>query len=511
MAKKAMARAASWRRVFVASALALCLSLVLLQAVLFSTGVYSRERLAEAAIELPVMLKFHKTGGTTTAATLARCVYANDREYGRWRDRLQRNMMWRPIKAACGNYDGHWGLNMYRAFGASGIKLCAGIFPQRANTKLVALLRNPIERFVSRLYYELGGRSELLLAPPFSQPVASWTPYDLESMEAIVCEACTTINGGHCHWRGGLCDTPQEYLAVFSRLGVWGVKSGELQSPPAATSISVSLPAAQTRLDKALRTALHNVRTDFDVIGVLEELHTFYAALSHELQWPLDSLLYSSRKVHGSTRRSSRNAHCDRSTSRRMSSSRKREKERRKKKSNALLAAKHHSVVGWSGVFPLLGWNNRSAPKTFRNDTLAYITQRNSQDLEIWTSARDAARAQAPPELVRRFDAWQTAYRLGIVPNALGFFSFCDWRPDTDNTYCQACAETQATTKCDVHAQDDVVLPDLDCRTASTEEGVQAAADIRIIYHDAAVRIDTTPPITIPGGTNHTTQPIGPS
>lgn len=506
MGKKAPPLRLTWRRIFGASVLVLCLSLVLFQAILFSTGVYSRERLSEAALELPLMLKFHKTGGTTTAATLARYVYANDREYGRWRARLQQSMMWRPVKAACGNYDGHWGLNMYRAFGAPGMKLCAGIFPARSNAKLVALLRNPIERFVSRLYYELGGRSELLLGPPFSQPVTSWTPYDLETMEAIVCEACTTINGGHCHWRGGLCDTPQEYLAVFSRLGIWGVKSGELQSPPAATSISVSLPAPQSRLDKALRTALHNVRTDFDVIGVLEELHTFYAALSHELDWPLDRLLYSSRKVHSSRQGSSRTAQCDRGTSRRTSSKRKREKERRKKKNDALLAAKHHSVVGWSGVFPLLGWNNRSAPKAFRNDTLAYITQRNSQDLEIWTRARDAARAQAPAELVRRFDAWQTVYRLGVVPNALGFYSFCDWRPDTDNTRCQACAERQETTKCNVRAPNDVVLPDLDCRTVPTEEVRQVAADIDIVYHGAAAsRFDDRPPSTHPR--NHSLEP----
>mmetsp|Transcript_5012 Transcript_5012/g.20559 ORF Transcript_5012/g.20559 Transcript_5012/m.20559 type:complete len:205 (+) Transcript_5012:548-1162(+) len=101
--------------------------------------------------------------------------------------------------------------------GGSGVPF----FPTRgrARAKLATLLRHPVPRFISRLYYELGGRSDLLLAPPFAARPETWTVRDVERMERITCDACATINRGHCRWRGGLCDAPQEYLVVLSRLG----------------------------------------------------------------------------------------------------------------------------------------------------------------------------------------------------------------------------------------------------------------------------------------------------
>lgn len=436
----------SCRRWVIACVVAAVCVLVIEEAIMLTgASFYGRERVAAAEVALPLFVKFHKTGGTSVAATLDRCVASGDLEYSRWRQVVDGS----PLKKFCGTYDGHWALGAYRTFGSRGARLCGGFFPTRPNAKLVTLLRDPVHRFISRLYYELGGKSDLLLAPPFSRPVAEWSVGDLIEMEAITCRACRDINRGHCHWRGGLCDTPQEYLVVLSQLGLWGPKRGELQTPPASPELAVSYPSSRPRRKRALSRALANLQTDFHVVGVLEELHVFLAALAADLRWPLDKLLYTARKVHDGDRI---RTDCPKRL-RRLSESPAqalRSAERHRKRVDADRAKKTAPAVAWSGVYPLLGWNNLSAPKTFRNDTLAYARRRNEDDIELWEYARRAARERAPRDLVRQFDLLQTAYKRGLVPNSLGFFAFCDWRSDADNDLCRACASSQRTSPCEI-------------------------------------------------------------
>jgi len=436
----------------------------------------TREERSEASVALPLYLKFRKTGGTSVAATLARNVYSSDRAFARWRAALEGGssrlgLARRPLAAACGNYDGHWATLTYRSFGAAGMRVCGGVLPSRPNALLVTLLRDPVSRFVSRLYYELGGRSDVLLAPPFSRPVASWGAADLVEMEAIMCEACGQINGGHCHWRGGACDTPQEYLVVLSRLGTIGLKTGELQTPPAATSVSVSLPSTRKARRRALEIAKRSLRRDFAVVGVLEELDVFFASLAAALRWPLDRFLYSSRKVHDSARQPA--------CARRLAKDEDRAEERAEKRRNAA-RAKTTAGVEWSGVFPLLGWNNHSAPKTLGPEALSYARRRNADDVVLWTEARDVARRAAPPDLVEKFTLLQRAYRAGLVPNSLGFYAFCDWRPDVDNAPCRACADSFPTLPCDI-AGDRVTLRAATCRT-----DLPPNHDFRLAFHPAS-------------------------
>lgn len=350
---------------------------------------------SEDDIPLPLFVKFHKTGGTSVASTLARSISV-DRAYNR-----------RPL-IFCGNYDGHWGLLTYRNFGASGMRLCGGYF--RRNAKLVTVLRNPVERFVSRIYFELGGRTKILLSPPFSEPIHSWSPEDVATMEGIMCDECVSINGGHCHWRGGVCDTPQEYLAVLGRLGTFGMKSGELQSDPPSKSVSVSLPAPSKRRKQVLDDALLALRRDFAVVGVIEELDTFWAALAYDLGWSLDHFLYRKRKAHDDSRRLSAD----------------RREERNQKRKDALQYKS--SSLPFHGVFPLLGWNNRSSGP-MRPETEAYARSRNSEDVVLWQYARDFARRKAPGDMVSTFKLLQRAYEDLIVPNSIGCYVFEEKSP----------------------------------------------------------------------------------
>ena len=119
---------------------------------------------------LPLYLKLHKTGGTSVASALARVVLNDDAAYGAWRARLDgregSSFLLRKLGKFCGNYDGHWATQVYRVVGATGMKLCGGV--PRRTARLVTLLRDPTPRFVSRLYYELGGATDLLLKAPFS-------------------------------------------------------------------------------------------------------------------------------------------------------------------------------------------------------------------------------------------------------------------------------------------------------------------------------------------------------
>ena len=130
---------------------------------------------------LPLYLKLHKTGGTSVASALARVVLSDDKAYGAWRARLDgrdgSNFAFQKLGKFCGNYDGHWATQVYRVVGATGMKLCGGV--PRRSARLVTLLRDPTPRFVSRLYYELGGATDLLLQAPFSTNASSWTPYDI--------------------------------------------------------------------------------------------------------------------------------------------------------------------------------------------------------------------------------------------------------------------------------------------------------------------------------------------
>ena len=142
----------------------------------------------------------------------------------------------------------------------------------------MTLLRDPTPRFVSRLYYELGGATDLLLEAPFSTNASSWTPYDIRRMERIACEACSTINGGHCQWKGGLCDSPQEYTVVLSKLGYYG-RRGALQrkgGPVDVPDPHISPPTTNLkRLRQYRQEAERALREDFAVVGVLEDLSTF--------------------------------------------------------------------------------------------------------------------------------------------------------------------------------------------------------------------------------------------
>ena len=53
-----------------------------------SASFSSPQRSREAAAALPLLLKLHKTGGTSLASALARAVLCGDGLYGAWRARL---------------------------------------------------------------------------------------------------------------------------------------------------------------------------------------------------------------------------------------------------------------------------------------------------------------------------------------------------------------------------------------------------------------------------------------
>jgi len=453
----------------------LCLQLLL------STSYDARS--AGAAVPLPLLLKLHKTGGTSLASALARAVLCDDAAYGAWRARLDGRAApagdavargafgggavealrgargggrartaagdavagalpdgaFRSLSQFCGNYDGHWATKAYRYLGPSGMRLCGGLAPARPRAKLVTLLRDPAPRFVSRLYYELGGSTSLLLAPPFSGNASAWSPGDVRTMEKIVCDACAKINGGHCAWRGGICDTPQEYLVVLSRLGPLGGR-GRLQRSGGkreAAYASIAAPNRnRARLADARKRAEHALLHDFAVVGVLEDLHTFFVLLAAELDWPLERLLYATRKSHVAPSTSGgRETPCGRGDDApadliqgRLT---KRRDERLKKRADAL-AMRTDAKVEWSGVWPLLGWNDpKKGP--LRPETKAYVDKRNADDRALWRVAGETAtrRLAAKPggdADKRRFDALQKAYVAGVVKDGQGFYSFCDWR-----------------------------------------------------------------------------------
>ena len=83
-------------------------------------------------------------------------------------------------------------------------------------------------------------------------------------------------------------------------------------------------------------------------------------------------------------------------------------------------------------VWPLLGWN---APKKgkLREETQKYIEKRNADDRHLWKAAKALSEerlimAHNGEESKGRFDALQKAYGAGLIRDAQGFYSFCDWR-----------------------------------------------------------------------------------
>ena len=379
--------------------------------------------------------------------------------------------------------------------------ICGGIFPRRSKTKLVTLLRDPTLRFVSRLYYELGGQTELLLKPPFSYNTSAWTPWDIREMERISCEACATINAGHCRWRGGICDSPQEYTVVLSRLapsghrGALQRKGGDMEAHLRA----VSPPVPNTKPLKMARThAAQRLLEDFSVIGVLEDLHVFLVLLALELSWSPDALLYATRKSHAKAAQLVYGTvPCARSKAQpndliqgRIS---KRRDERLKKHADAVAHQKNGVV--FSGVWPLLGWN---APTkgSLRSDTKAYIDRRNADDMYLWTLARLTARdrlAHTKDGIAHkeRFDALQRAYIAGVVKDAQGFYVFCDWRVKdhqrsasntssqgrnfNQNSACLRCASSLPVRNCSVAINGSAAIRPLGKCNPSTPSGTLPA------------------------------------
>jgi len=357
---------------------------------------------------VPALIKFHKTGGTSVAATLSRAMFCGDKSFRKYRTQME------PIFSSfCGNYDGHWGTIVYRYFGLRGISLCLG-----SNIKplAAALFRNPVPRFISRLYYELGGKPELLLASPFAKDPELWTVADIQAMEQITCHACTKINNGHCSWSGGLCDNPQEYLVVLGR-------------------------------GTSLKLALKSLENDFQVIGILEDLHTFFTMLAKALDWPLDALLYASRKVH--TSQKVHNMPCTlRRGKRRLTNAR--QKERLRKKQTTANARNKAINISWSGNFPLLGWNKPNKGP-LSHDVITYLESRNIHDMRIYHYAREFQQKYQNIKHVLTFDALQAAYAAGLLPNAQGYYHFCDWRPPYNaqsNVHCRQCIQTLLTRPC---------------------------------------------------------------
>jgi len=457
----------------------------------------AREALARP---LPLYLKLHKTGGTSVAAALARVVLNEDAAYGTWRARLDGrkappgsggdaslaalvpSLAFQKLGKFCGNYDGHWATQAYRVFGESGMARCGGV-PWRPNAKLVTLLRDPAPRFISRLYYELGGATDLLLAPPFASNASSWTPTDVRRMERISCRACVLINGGHCQWRGGLCDSPQEYAVVLGRLGYYG-RRGVLQRSGGAVDAPdphISPPTKDLKGLRRVRAAAEKaLREEFAVIGVLEDLPTFLTLLALDLGWALDNFVYATRKshaVHGASR-----AHpCARAPAPRTELIQGRLGDRRDERLAKRADAKAHhnaSVVAWSGVWPLLGWNAPRKGK-LRPETRQYVERRNADDTHLWALARELAEARlaaAPggPDARRRLGALQAAYAGGIVRDAQGFYAPCDWRvkdheraaaggaaPDL-NAACLRCAAALPRRRCRVDGVEATCRADVD-------------------------------------------------
>ena len=416
---------------------------------------------------LPLYLKLHKTGGTSVASALARVVLSDDKAYGAWRARLDgrdgSNYAFQKLGKFCGNYDGHWATQVYRVVGATGMKLCGGV--PRRTARLVTLLRDPTPRFVSRLYYELGGATDLLLQAPFSTNASSWTPYDIRRMERIACEACSTINGGHCQWKGGICDSPQEYTVVLSKLGYYG-RRGALQRKGGSVDVPdphISPPTTNLRrLREYRKEAERALREDFAVVGVLEDLSTFFTLRSLNLGWDTENFVFATRKSHA-LHGSSTKPPCCRTVQPRTDLIQGRLGERRDerlaKRADAV-AHRNNTEIKWSGVWPLLGWN---APKKgkLREETQKYIERRNADDRHLWKAARALSEerlimAHNGEESKRRFDALQKAYGAGLIRDAQGFYGFCDWRvkdherANDANAECRRCAAALPRRRCRV-------------------------------------------------------------
>ena len=262
-------------------------------------------------------------------------------------------------------------------------------------------------------------------------------------------------------------------------------------------------------ISRAREGAARALLEDFGVVGVLEDLHTFLALLAAELAWPLESLLYTTRKAHvapsvGGAKAAA--APCGRQNSEaggdliqgRLT---KRRDERLDKRASVEAVKARAGGVQWSNTFPLLGWN---APDKgpLRADTLAYIYRRNADDRKLWELARDTAKrrladADGGAATKDRFDALQKAYVAGVVRDGQGFYSFCDWRvkdyeravgrsdpasafvsaEGDPNAACLRCAATLETRPCTLAASASAAKAEATCRAGVDPANLDFALD----------------------------------
>lgn len=185
------------------------------------------------------------------------------------------------------------------------------------------------------------------------------------------------------------------------------------------------------------------MKRDFEVVGVLEELHIFLTLLAHRLEWPLDAVLYEPRKMHNSERALN-------PCGRRLNA---REEERVRKRANAEEAKHRNASIQWSGNFPLLGWNDPTKGH-LRTDVRKFIEQRNKDDMALWNYAKKKAHEDMDRlklnDAKGTFDRLHHLYADGRARNFHGYFAFCDWRIGNDirNSHCRQCADSLPTEPC---------------------------------------------------------------
>ncbi len=201
--------------------------------------------LARPGAPFPVFLKFHKVGSATVSRVI-RCAAISDPALvpDAWR-RDRDN-----ASAGCGPTAWeHETLALYSRHGADAVRACAarGVAP-----RLLALLRDPVERVLSAIYF-FGGGGHLARRSPEAKRFHSGAPFALDELADLLAPDGLLSKAGGAH----------EYVDALA-----GVDA-RLRSEAGAVALA--------------RAALAR---DFDVVGVTEDMAGFLALVALELGWP---------------------------------------------------------------------------------------------------------------------------------------------------------------------------------------------------------------------------------
>ena len=243
----------------------------------------------------PVYLKFHKVGSATVARTIRCLSYAEPRLVpDAWRSPRTVTHAARPGgDARCGaSAWEHDVVLLYRREGVAGVRAClaAGFAP-----RLVTVLRDPVERVLSAVYFFLGGdgpggpeRAEARFRKYGGRAPA---PLEAADLEAIVNE--------NNLWREGGLHEYLQGLAAGAARGPDGGPNGGREDGPDGSPDGGAAPRGYTPYrgwhafsDAELARAKRALRDDFALVGVTEELDGFLVLLAQLFGWPMLSVCY---------------------------------------------------------------------------------------------------------------------------------------------------------------------------------------------------------------------------